>query len=187
MFAPGPTRWQHAKVVGGVFVVSVVALLLISGQGEVNLGAPWQFPILSQKSEETNDLERWMAMNGDSPDDFERWMKLTHPVVDADEPELPTVQKSVADLARYVHFHNLFEGEQMHRNRGGRIRRGCVHTNISTVLCLSGMHPSLGDCVWHLVQCTHCTVGKRTIGSPTNGGRVQGASKHTKVGNRGKR
>jgi len=124
MFAPGPTRWQHAKVVGGVFVVSVVALLLISRQGEVNLGAPWQFPILSQKSKETNDLERWVAMNGDSPDDFERWMKLTHPVVDADEPELPTVQKSVVDLARYVHFHNLFEGEQMHRNRGGEYGEG---------------------------------------------------------------
>ena len=101
---------MFAKVVGGVFVVSVVALLLISRQGEVNLGAPWQFPILSQKSGETNDLERWMAMNGDSPGDFERWMEPTNTVVD-----FATVEKLDA---------HLFEGEQMHRNRGGEYGEG---------------------------------------------------------------
>jgi hypothetical protein len=123
---------MFAKVVGGVFVVSVVTLLLISRRGEVDLEAPWQFPILSQKSGKTNDLERWVAMNGDSPDDFERWMKPTNTVV-----EIATIDKVDA---------HLFEGEQMHRNRGP-IRRGCVHTKISIVLWSSSMRPSLGDYV----------------------------------------
>ena len=59
---------MFAKVVGGVFAVSVVTLLLISRRGEVNLEAPWQFPILSQKSGETNDLERWLRTVLPSPE-----------------------------------------------------------------------------------------------------------------------
>ena len=51
MFAPGPTsQRQYAKGVGGVFVVSVASMLLISTWRTLNLEALGQF----QKSSMTN-------------------------------------------------------------------------------------------------------------------------------------